>query len=366
MWARSYNGPGNGDDRAVAVSVSPSGATVFVTGVSQGLGTGEDFATEALNAHTGVVLWTHRYNGPGNTNDVPVGLAVAPDGSRVFVTGSFAAASTGTNYATVAYNAATGAFDWTERLTSGADAPSDLVATADGKAVVVTGTDAGASTGNDYFTRAFDPVSGKTLWSSRYNSGGANSDTAVAIGAAPDSSTIFVTGTILVGTTHKFATLALNATTGVRVWTKQFAGLGNSSADALAVDPDGSKIFLVGHDGKGQETVAYQAATGDKLWSDFGHGPEGGNPLSLAVTPDGSAVFVVGTLEQGSDPSLQFAATRHDAATGKFGNVMMWGRPSFDIADAAVVSPDGSTLYVIGESEGNTFDYATVAFPAGG
>jgi len=32
LWAKRYNGPGNGTDIAHSVAVSPSGATVSITG----------------------------------------------------------------------------------------------------------------------------------------------------------------------------------------------------------------------------------------------------------------------------------------------------------------------------------------------
>jgi len=47
LWASNYNGPGNGQDFATAMAVSPASGTVYVTGQSDGINTGPDYATVA-------------------------------------------------------------------------------------------------------------------------------------------------------------------------------------------------------------------------------------------------------------------------------------------------------------------------------
>ena len=86
LWARRYNGPANGYDDAFSVAVSPGGTRVFVTGNSGGRATSQDYATVAYDAATGRQLWVSRYNDPANL-DLVCGVAVSPGGSRVFVTG---------------------------------------------------------------------------------------------------------------------------------------------------------------------------------------------------------------------------------------------------------------------------------------
>ena len=87
------------------MAVSPGGTRVFVTGSSQGTGSGQDSATVAYNAATGAQLWARRYNGPANGNDYALSVAVSPGGTRVFVTGSSQGVGSGSDYATVAYSA---------------------------------------------------------------------------------------------------------------------------------------------------------------------------------------------------------------------------------------------------------------------
>jgi hypothetical protein len=88
VWASRYNGSGNGVDVAESLAVSPSGETVFVTGYSnQGTAAGFDYATVAYDAATGAQLWVSSYNGPGNGGDSAFSVAVSPSGGTVFVTG---------------------------------------------------------------------------------------------------------------------------------------------------------------------------------------------------------------------------------------------------------------------------------------
>jgi DNA-binding beta-propeller fold protein YncE len=87
------------------VAVSPDGSRVFVTGYSAGSVSYNDYATVAYDAPTGKEVWARRYNGPANGLDAANSIAVSPDGSRVFVTGSSSGSNGYGDYATIAYSA---------------------------------------------------------------------------------------------------------------------------------------------------------------------------------------------------------------------------------------------------------------------
>jgi hypothetical protein len=121
--------------------------------------TGSDYATIAYNAATGATQWAKRYNGPGNGGDAASSLALGPGGATVYVTGySYAGAATGYDYATIAYNAATGAQAWVRRYNGPAnstDAAYSVAASPVTGAVFVTGISYGANGNGDYLTVAY-------------------------------------------------------------------------------------------------------------------------------------------------------------------------------------------------------------------
>ena len=144
IWVRRYNGADRIDQPA-AVAAGPSGQTVFVTGFSYGRRTGADYATVAYRAATGAPLWARRYNGPANGFDRAFALAVSPDGRTVYVTGNSAGKGTGRDVTTVAYRAATGVRLWLKRYSGpgrGFDGARAIAVSPGGGRVYVTGTSA--------------------------------------------------------------------------------------------------------------------------------------------------------------------------------------------------------------------------------
>jgi hypothetical protein len=95
LWTNRYNGPSgfSFDDTARAIAVG-AGGNVIVTGDSYRDFVTRDIVTIAYS-NAGVPLWTNRYNGPANGDDVPLtkqSLALGPRGS-VYV-----AAASDSNY----------------------------------------------------------------------------------------------------------------------------------------------------------------------------------------------------------------------------------------------------------------------------
>ena len=172
-----------------SVAVSPDGRSVFVIRSVRAGSSTWDFSTAAFDAATGRQLWAARYNGHANRNDIPVAVAVSPLGGAVFVTGTSVGRSSGRDYATVAYNAKTGKQLWASRYNghaNNADAPAAIAASPRGSAVFVTGTSVGRHSGLDYATVAYNAATGAPLWTKRYNGRANGPDTASSVAASHD------------------------------------------------------------------------------------------------------------------------------------------------------------------------------------
>jgi outer membrane protein assembly factor BamB len=362
LWASRYHSPGKSQDSPDAMAVSPNGAIVFVTGNSDHQENDFDYATVAYNAATGKQLWASRYLGPGDELAFAHAVAVNPDGSIVYVTGSAAASgSTGITddaYTTIAYNAATGRQLWVSRYHS----PGKAVGTAesvavspDGGRVFVTGTILSRTDASIYATVAYNAATGKQLWATRYHVGiSFNGGQSVAV--SPDGATVFTAGT---SNSSDFATIAYQAATGKQLWISHYRGPGRETdlALSMAVSPAGSTIFVTGvgngsMNGDNYVTVAYNAATGKQLWTHHSHGNQA---QSIAVNPHGTAVYVTGD-GSGHAGFLTFA---YNAATGKQLWTRGYGTAGKDGADLIVASPDGTAVFVTGSAGG---EHLTIAY----
>ncbi len=293
-------------DYATALGVSPDGATVFVTGYSPGSGTHDDYATLAYDASTGATVWTKRYDGPGDGNDAARALAVSPNGSTVYVTGDSTGAAGDADYATIAYSAAIGAQVWLKRYNGPGkyvDLAEAMRVSPDGSKVFVTGESTGSGGGLDYATVAYGASNGARLWVRRYDGPVQRDDYASAVAVSPDGATVVVTG-FSVGTSYRFdyATVAYAASSGARLWVKRYNGPANGIDDAndVAISSNGSTVVVtgasVGSDSSvDYATVAYDASTGAQQWVER-YGGIGGNDYAyeVAIRPDGSAAYVVG------------------------------------------------------------------------
>jgi DNA-binding beta-propeller fold protein YncE len=195
-------------------------------------------------------------------------MAVGPDGTELFVTGSVTLESelsepaevscsgggTTTNYDwnTIAYDTATGKQRWVRAYggpAGGDDEPHTAAVSPDGTEVFVTGRRAGATTCWDYVTLAYRGTTGALLWRRVYNGPASADDAAHSMAISPDGNEVFVTGISWDdATSHDYATTAYDALTGAQLWVKRYSGpaVGTDNASFVAASPDGAKVFVTG------------------------------------------------------------------------------------------------------------------------
>ena len=233
LWVRNYDGPGRNDD-ANALALDDYG-NVYVTGKSPaGIDLDEqdmDYATVKYNTN-GQQLWVRRYDGPyvGNVFDEALDIKVDRSGN-VYITGRSAAsnAESSNDYATVKYNT-NGTQQWAVRYNGPGNSTDDALSLAvdASQNVYVTGYSAAGfeETNFDYATIKYN-ANGQQAWVSRYNGPANDHDRASAV-ALDGNGNVYVTGLSLgVGTSYDFATIKYDAA-GVQQSVARYNGPGNN------------------------------------------------------------------------------------------------------------------------------------------
>jgi uncharacterized delta-60 repeat protein len=239
VWTNRYNGPSNSSDYAAAMTSDAQG-NVLVSGYSW---SGEDdFLVFKISSASGAVLWTNRYNGPGNGSDRAQAMAVDGTGN-VYVTGYSDAGSGNLDYATLKINGTTGMTLWTNRFNgsaNGFDAPYAIGLDGSGNAIV-TGESSSATTFTDFATLKIDGNTGAGIWTNVYNGGYEDGAYAMAVDSAGNA---FVAGYKNDVIQNDITTLKIDGTTGTVIWTNVFGGRsgGADGASAVALGTPGNVI----------------------------------------------------------------------------------------------------------------------------
>jgi uncharacterized delta-60 repeat protein len=309
-WVRIYNGLANGHDFAYAIAVDSSG-NVYVTGTSYGSGTYDDYATIKYYPN-GDTAWVRRYNGPGNYLDWANAIAV--DGlGNVYVTGYDFGSSP--DYATIKYYP-NGDTAWVRRYNGPADSLDGAVSIAVDAwgNVYVTGTSYGSGTGEDYATIRYYP-DGDTAWLRRYNGPADSSDEASEI-VVDSWGNVYVTGRSYgTGTSFDYATIKYSSN-GDTAWVRRYNGPADSldGARSIAVDAWGN-VYVTGTSygsGTGEDyaTMKY-CANGDAAWVTRYNGPEDSTDWASAIAINDSGNVYVTGYSYGIGTDLDYATIKY-------------------------------------------------------
>ena len=287
VWIRRYDGPAHFwdivQDLAVARVQTQGGyrEVVAVTGRSNGQSTANnhtDYATVAYDGATGEELWTSRYDGSAGDREYAYAITASDDGSTLFVTGESVSSGTSYDYATVAYDALTGASLWAARLPRPLDDRPLGVAESNGRVYVTGfGMNGRHPVDRSVVTVAYEASSGTQLWKSERT--GPLGEAGRDVWVSPDGTRVYVGGLsagLVFGSgvyvqglpgasgaigISAFMTVAYDASGGTEQWVAHHGGFAtDASSRGSALSPDGSRFFITGGEAGSYTTVAYDTA----------------------------------------------------------------------------------------------------------
>jgi prepilin-type N-terminal cleavage/methylation domain-containing protein len=262
-----------------------------------------------------ILTFANQYGGPNRDGadeyfdtsiDMAGSIAISPDGNYAYLAGSQNSSSAGTNYWTYLMKVRTvdGVVVWKNSY-DGMTSVRDIALSPDGKSIYISGGSAG-------LTVMKISSHGQFEWLKRYTATAAGqADMAKAIAVSPDGSRLYVVGYIYPdgNTNYDMAVMKLNSSTGAVVW-RRYLDYANAN--------------------------------------DLGKG--------IVVSPDESFVYVAGTINNGADAAVIKLIDTDDIS----GGVISWARSysgasTEDVHDLAIDS--GNNIYLLGGT--NSFNAYT-------
>lgn len=218
-------------------------------------------------------------------------------------------------------------------------------------------------------TTAYDPATGEVLWSAF--TGASDNSHAIAVAVAPDGARVYIAGpTMRAGTRSDYLVQALDAGTGALLWTAVYDGPASGFDNPSGLAAVGPNVVVTGisagSDGEDATTLALDGASGERLWEARFDGPGhfDDRGAAVAASKDGSLVFVAGTTCFAAFPNCEYLTVAYDTATGDQAWASTYSGPlRRDGADAIVAS--AHSVFVTGTVVGDGgLRYGTVALDA--
>lgn len=371
LWASRYDG-NNGIDKSSDVTIDSSGY-VYVSGSSQGAGSGYDILTIKYNPD-GTENWVQRYNGGSNGDDHSTGIAVDASGN-VYSGGYRDSSGFGKDFILIKYNSS-GDRQWTVRYNGPGSADDIMTAmTSDASGnIYVSGTSIGSGSGEDIATLKFD-ANGNQIWLARFNGQANQSDIPSDI-TIDNSGSIIVTGKSFSGSaeigfhTQNFDMITIKYnSTGNQQWAVLYNGTSNSDDESNSVTTDiNGNIFVAGSAvntiTNSDFTILKYLADGTQSWIQNFNGTAGLDDKANSICSDVSGnLFITGYCNDG--------ITGYNFLTLKLNQngILKWEEKYNHIdndTDKAVMikSDNDGNVFVTGYSKGleGGIDYNTIKY----
>lgn len=361
-WIRRYNSEFNGYDCPTAMKEG------IVTGYSQGI-SGYDFLTLRYDDY-GNLLWERRFNGPGNSDDIPYCLELDGEGN-IYVAGISFIDTLGAYDCCLLKYSNNGDTLWRRFYNSdsnGNDIPQGIAIDRDGNIILAVYSWGGERSKFDFLVLKYD-AGGNLLFARRFNGPGSDDDypRAVAIGYG-DS--IYIAGTSY-GQNADYWLLKLDPNGNLiwerrvdRGWDDHLWAMSHHWWDCTAVTGysyspiSGYDIWTISYDGSGYER-----------WQEIYDG--GGQDFGYGIIASGDyfpAQYVIGC-SQNRQGDYDFISLRYGPFGGdEFRHIYNGPAGGNDYGRVVSIAPHphhiAELLAVAGYSEGvgSYYDYYTVLY----
>jgi hypothetical protein len=313
-WSARYNGLGDSTDVPSALAVDTVG-NVYVTGYSWGHPdsfSDYDWAIVKYDS-MGDEQWVSKYNGIGNYNDYPYDIEVDPEGN-VYVTGSSADLSLSSDATTIKYDSS-GFEVWSVVEDFRMDDGYSLVLDSSGNPYV-----AGSLWPGDVGIIKYNKIDGTELKLFQYD----DNTIEDALYIVLDSwGNIIVAGGIYRALTNwDYITVKFD-TSGNTVWAAEWNGTGDDDfIRGLSVDPMGNvavtgKATIFGNDFKDNYATVKYDSSGNEVWSAIYNGPADADDESNGIVMDASGnVYVTGFSDAGPPTGYDYTTIKYSDLTG--------------------------------------------------
>ncbi|MBK8984225.1 MAG: SBBP repeat-containing protein [Ignavibacteria bacterium] len=321
QWIQRYNGPSDSSDTGTSLDLDASG-NIYVLGESKGIGTGSDVVLIKYNS-SGAEQWAARYNSGGDTNDYSLKVIVDKNQDICVAAYNINSGGNNTKYVTLKFNS-NGILQWS-RIYNGPvgyfNTPHDFALdSADN--IYVTGCSPGIGTGlYDFCTIKYNPA-GDMIWLRRYNYLATAYDVAnaIVIGASGNVYISGYSGSTSLSNTFDYATVKYDSS-GNELWVRRYNGTGNNIDRARFVKLDSMEnVYVTGSSvgsGTGTDYVTLKYdSSGQQLWTARYDGPVNGDDFPTGVSVTGSGLVFLTGYSQGSGSGFDYATIKYSQKIG--------------------------------------------------
>lgn len=260
VWHKTYNGQGDYSD-VYTCTASDNSGNIYVGGYTMSIGENANFLVAKYNA-SGDLLWHKTWNGTGNGPDRANKIKFV--NNRIYATGYVNSSVVGHDFFTISLTQdgdSIWANTYNDNTYNQYDIANDLIITSNGHVVVTGQSDSDPTNLNndDYLTISYDQ-NGLQLWVKRFNGASNGIDRATAL-CADNLNNVYITGRSDNGNDDDYVTIKYSST-GSLLWTMIFDNGGNDRAEDIDIDAS-SNVYIVGRSNNGNNnditTVKYSS-----------------------------------------------------------------------------------------------------------